>query len=219
MNGVHDMGGMHGLGPIAQEAEEPVFHAEWEARALALTLAMGAWGRWNIDASRHQRELIPGPDYLRMSYYEKWITGLIELMVTAGLVARAEVESGVPAAGAAKATPALSAEMVAGTLGRGGPASREVAAPRRFEPGAVVRARNLNPIGHTRLPRYARGRLGRIERDHGVHVFPDTNARFEGENPQRLYQVRFTARELWGEDAGARDAVYLDLWDNYLDPV
>ncbi|MEO8925672.1 MAG: nitrile hydratase subunit beta, partial [Caulobacteraceae bacterium] len=186
MNGVHDMGGMHGLGAIAPEAGEPVFHAVWEARVLALTLAVGAWGRWNIDASRHQRELIPGPDYLRMSYYEKWLTGLIELMVKTGLATRVEIETGRPAAGQARATPPLTAGRVAATLAVGGPASRDAPAPRRFEAGETVRARNINPAGHTRLPRYARGRLGVVERDHGVHVFPDTNAHGLGEQPRRL---------------------------------
>jgi nitrile hydratase len=219
MNGVHDMGGMHGLGPIAPDPDEPLFHAPWEARALALTLAMGAWGRWNLDASRFQREQIPGADYLRMSYYEKWIAGLTELIAAAGLVTREELASGRPAPGSAPASPPLRAEHVAAALARGAPVSRDAPAPTRFRPGDPARARNLNPAGHTRLPRYVRGRLGRIERDHGVHVFPDSNAAGFGEAPQRLYQVRFEARELWGPDAGAREAVYLDLWDGYLDPA
>jgi nitrile hydratase len=219
VNGVHDMGGMDGLGPVAPEADEPIFHEPWEARALALTLAMGAWGRWNIDATRRQRELIPGPDYLRMNYYEIWITALVELMVRSGLVTRAEIESGRPSTGGGKASPPLMADRVAQILAAGAPVSRSAAAPTRFRPGDAVRARNLNPPGHTRLPRYVRGRLGRIERDHGVHVFPDSNAGFQGEAPQRLYQVRFSARELWGPDARARDCVCLDLWDGYLEPA
>ncbi len=217
MNGVHDMGGQHGLGPIAPEAGEPVFHAPWEARVLALTLTVGAWGRWTLDASRHQRELIPGPDYLRMSYYEKWLTGLVELMVKAGLATRAEISSGNPAAGTVRASPPLTAARVAQVLAAGGPASRDVAAPRRFAIGETVRARNINPVGHTRLPRYARGRRGVVERDHGVHVFPDTNAHGLGEQPRRLYGVRFSARSLWGEAAAGRDSVHLDLWDDYLE--
>jgi nitrile hydratase len=219
MNGVHDMGGMHGLGPIEAPADEPLFHAPWEARVLALTLAMGAWGRWNIDASRHQRELIPGPDYLAMTYYEKWFTALIALAVKADLISREEARTGAPAPGAAKATPPLTAEGVPALLADGGPADRDVAAPRRFAIGDRVRARNLNPAGHTRLPRYARGRLGVIERDHGVHVLPDANAHGLGEHPQRLYGVRFTAGELWGEAAPAGDSLHLDLWDRYLDPA
>ncbi len=218
MNGVHDMGGMHGLGPIDLEADEPLFHEPWEARALALTLAAGAWGRWNIDVSRHERERIPGPDYLRMSYYEKWITGLEVLMLRTGLVTPEEMTTGQPQSGVAKAAPPLTAERVAGSLAAGGPADREASAPARFATGDAVRARNLNPAGHTRLPRYIRGHAGVVTRHHGTHVFPDTNAHGGGEQPQPLYQVRFEAAELWG-DIAQRSAVYLDLWESYLEPA
>jgi nitrile hydratase beta subunit len=216
MNGVHDMGGMHGLGPIAPDPGEPLFHAPWEARVLAMTLAVGAWGRWNIDTSRHARESIPGPDYLRMSYYEKWLAGLEALMLSAGLLTRDEIRTGRPASGAQRLYPPLTADRVARTLAAGGPATRDVAAAHGFAIGEPVRARNINPIGHTRLPRYVRGRVGVVERDHGVHVFPDTNAHELGEQPGRLYGVRFTARELWGDAARAGDSVHVDLWDAYL---
>ena len=219
MNGVHDMGGMHGLGPIEHEANEPVFHHRWEARAMALTLAAGAWGKWNIDASRHSRERIPGPEYLRMSYYEKWIAGLIMLMVEAGLVTREEVESANPARGSEKAVPRLSAAQVPATLAKGSPYRRSAATAPRFIAGQSVRTRNAHPEGHTRLPRYARDKAGEIVRDHGVFVFADTNAHFLGEKPQHLYSLRFAARTLWGDSAPARDAVYLDLWDDHLDPA
>lgn len=219
MNGVHDMGGMHGLGPIVLEADEPVFHERWEARALALNLAAAAWGRWNLDASRHQRELIPGPDYLRMSYYEKWIAGLEALIRNAGLVSAEELSTGRPAPGSAKASPPLTADRVAGVLASGGPSTRDSPGAPAFAVGARVRARNLNPTGHTRLPRYVRGRLGAITLGHGAHVFPDANAHGLGEQPQPLYQVRFEARELWGEAATGRGAVYLDLWEDYLEPA
>jgi len=218
MNGVHDMGGMHGLGPIAPEPNEPVFHEDWEARALALTLAVGAWGRWTLDESRFTRESIPGPTYLAMSYYEKWIAGLEALIVRHGLVTADELASGQPAT-AAKATPPLAAERVAGALARGGPVDRTIAAPPRFAVGDAVRARNLNPTGHTRLPRYVRARLGEIVRHHGAHVLPDSNAHGRGEQPAHLYQVRFSARELWGASASGRDAVFLDLWESYFDPA
>ena len=219
MNGVHDMGGMHGLGPIAPESEEPVFHERWEASALALTLAVSAWGRWTLDASRHARELIPGPDYLRMSYYEKWITALVDLMAGAGLVTPDEVASGRPAAGAARATPPLTAERVPAALAHGGPTRRDVAANPKFSVGDIVRARNIHPLGHTRLPRYARAHRGTITQAHGAHVFPDANAHGIGERPQPLYQVRFEAAELWGPDGDVRSAVYLDLWEDYLEPA
>ena len=219
MNGVHDMGGLHGLGAIDAPADEPLFHATWEARVLAMTLAVGAWGRWNIDASRHARESIPGPTYLAMSYYEKWLTALVELTVDGGLVTADELASGKPAPGMAKAAPPLTADKVPAALALGGPTSRDGPAPHRFKIGDAVRARNINPTGHTRLPRYARSRIGVIERDHGAHVLPDTNAHYQGECPERLYGVRFSARELWGDAARADDSLHLDLWDRYLDPA
>ncbi len=219
MNGVHDMGGMHGLGPVAPEPDEPIFHARWEARALALTLAVGAWGRWTLDASRFEREMIPGPDYLRMSYDEKWIAGLRQLMLKHGLVTPEELSDGRPAPGSVRATPPLTADRVAGSLARGGSVERAIDSAPKFAVGDRVRARNIHPTGHTRLPRYARGHLGEIVRRHGAHVFPDTNAHGAGEQPQHLYQVRFAARELWGEAASARDAVFLDLWEPYLEPA
>ena len=219
MNGVHDMGGLHGLGPIEAPADEPLFHAAWEARVLAMTLAVGAWGRWNIDASRHARESIPGPTYLAMSYYEKWLTALVELTVDGGLVTADEMATGRPASNTPKATPPLTADTVPAALAHGGPTSRDVAAPHRFKLGDTVRTRNINPTGHTRLPRYARSRVGVIERDHGAHVLADTNAHYHGECPERLYGVRFSARELWGDAARAGDSLHLDLWDRYLDPA
>lgn len=219
MNGVHDMGGMHGMGPIRYEKNEPVFHARWEGRAFALNLAMRSWRKWNIDAGRHAIELLPAAEYLRMSYYEKWTARLVELMVMGGLVTRAEVESGRPAPGSPKATPPLTAEQATSMPRAGVLASRNVPVAPRFKVGQRVRARNVHPAGHTRLPRYTRGKLGRIERDHGVYVFPDTNAHFRGEQPQHVYSVRFAARELWGEQARPRDAVYVDLWDDYLEPA
>jgi nitrile hydratase len=217
MNGVHDMGGMHGMGPVEKEENEPVFHTRWEARVFALTRAMGAWRKWNIDASRHERELIPAADYMRMSYYEKWIAGLESLIVKHGLATRTELETSKPDPKQSRMTPPLRREHVAQMIGRGVHASRSDGAPPRFAAGQHVRARNINPTGHTRLPRYTRGKVGLIVRDHGVFVFPDTNAHFQGETPQHVYSVRFTARELWGDGASERDSVYVDLWDDYLE--
>ena len=219
MNSVHDMGGMDGMGPIVEEKNEPVFHQEWEGRIFALNLAMGAWRKWNIDASRHARELIPAAEYLRMSYYEKWVAGLIELMVKSELVTRDEIESATPLAGSVKVVPALTADQAMARVRKGIPAKRNVDVTARFKVGQRVWTRNLHPVRHTRLPRYARGRFGTIHRDHGVFVFPDSNAHFLGENPQHVYSVRFSARELWGEQAAAKDCVYVDMWDDYLEPA
>jgi len=219
MNGVHDLGGMQDMGPIQYEKNEPVFHERWEARVYAMTSAVGAWSKSNIDAWRHQLELTPPADYLRISYYERWFAALVEKMVKGGLVTRAEVESGAPAPGSPKQIPPLTAEKVAPRIAKGAPTSRDVPAVARFQKGQQVRARNMHPIGHTRLPRYARGKLGTIDRDHGVFVFPDTNAHFLGEKPQHLYSVRFAARELWGEQAAPHDSVHIDMWDDYLEPA
>lgn len=219
MNGVHDMGGMHGMGRVAPNAHEPLFHEPWEARALALTIAAGASGQWNIDQSRHQRELIPGPDYLRISYYERWITALTALLVSHHLISEGEARTGVVDLGSAVAIPSLAADRVNAVLARGAPTSRTVVTQPRFGLGQGVRARDLNPEGHTRLPRYVRGRPGCITRLHGAHVLPDTNAHGEGENPEALYQVRFEAQDLWGQGDGRPGAIYLDLWESYLDPA
>jgi nitrile hydratase len=219
MNGVHDMGGMHGMGPIAPEPGEPVFHQPWEARVFALYRATAVLDKWNIDAGRHARERIPPADYLRMSYYEKWLDGLISVLEESGLVTHAEIENGRPAARAPKAIPPLRADQVAALVAERGWFERPVNSSPRFTVGQAVRAKKINPTGHTRLPRYARGNIGVVDRIHGAHVFPDSNAHFRGESPQHLYSVRFSARELWGEAASARDAVYIDLWEDYLEPA
>lgn len=229
MNGLHDMGGMHGMGPVQPERDEPVFHHRWEARVFALVRVMGAFGRWNIDASRYQRERIPAADQLRMSYYERWLAGLSRLLVRHGFASEEELARGKALAAASPATsapfqapgtpatPAIRAADVPQFVARGAPASRASNRPPRFRQGQRVRARNLNPVGHTRLPRYVRGRSGVVDRVHGVFVFPDTNAHFLGENPQHVYSVRFEAQELWGDDFVSGDAVYVDLWEDYLD--
>jgi nitrile hydratase subunit beta len=217
MNGVHDMGGMQDMGHIIEDKNEPVFHANWEARVFGLNRAMGGWRLWNIDASRFQRELIAPVDYLRMSYYERFMAGLVELMIKTNLVTRMEIQRGRPEHGLPVRTPAVTADQVADLVSRGAPARRDVPVPARFRAGQRVRTRNIHPLGHTRLPRYARAKLGTVDRDHGVFVFPDTNAQFQGEKPQHVYSVRFDARELWGDQASRRDCVYVDIWDDNLE--
>jgi nitrile hydratase len=218
MNGIHDLGGMHGMGPIRQERNEPVFHEAWEGRVHAMNRALGAWGKWNIDAGRYGIERLPPADYLRMSYYEKWLARNIELLVERGLVTRQEIDTAKPAPGSQRATPPLTAADVPAIAARRGNFMRpQAGAIARFKINDRVRARNINPQGHTRLPRYARDKEGIIVRHYGIFVFPDTNAHFLGEQPQHLYGVRFAARELWGDAASERDSVYLDLWDSYLE--
>jgi nitrile hydratase len=217
MNGIHDLGGMQDMGPIPYEKTEPVFHGRWEGRIFAINRATGAWRKWSLDASRFQRELIPPAEYLRMSYYERWVEGVVGLLVKTGLVTQEEIESGQPALGTSKFSPPLTPDKVGPLLAHGAPANRDVPSEPQFWTGQPVRARNIHPEGHTRLPRYARGKAGVIVRDHGVFVFPDTNALFQGEQPRRLYCVRFSAQDLWGLEARAQDSVYLDMWESYLE--
>lgn len=217
MNGVHDMGGQHGMGPVHYEKNEPVFHDEWEGRVYALTRAMGAWRKWSLDTSRYLLEVLPPADYLRMSYYERWLGRLETQVVKYGFVTADELQQGRATPGTTKATPAFTMASSARWLNRGIPSSQDPAVRPTFKVGQQVRTRNINPTGHTRLPRYARGRTGTVTRDHGVYVFPDTNAHEQGEKRQHLYSVRFTARELWGNDVSPRDSVHLDLFDDYLE--
>ena len=217
MNGAHDMGGQQGMGPVEYEKDEPVFHAVWEARVYALSRALRALGKWNLDADRHELELMPPADYLRMSYYERWAHRLVAQVLKYGLVSQQEIDSGTPAPGSPKATPAFSLATSGRWLNRGIRSSRDPQVRPLFEVRQRVRARNVNPTGHTRLPRYVRGKMGVIVRDHGVYLFPDTNAHFQGEKRQHVYSVRFAATELWGGKASPRDSVHLDLWDDYLE--
>ncbi len=219
MNSVHDMGGMQGFGPVVPEANEPVFHAEWEAKVFALSSMMRGWRRWSLDAYRHSIERLPPATYLSLSYYEKWLEGLVVLSLGSGLVTPEEVATGRRDQRVPVATPPVTGDNVAGLLAAGGPSHRNVEVKPRFVAGDAVRARNIHPEGHTRLPRYVRGHTGTILRGHGAHVFPDSNARFAGEAPQPLYTVCFTAQEVWGESANPADRVYLDLWEDYLEPA
>jgi nitrile hydratase len=217
MKGAHDMGGQQGMGPLEYEKDEPVFQARWEARVYALNRAMRAWGKWNLDADRHALERLPPADYLGMSYYERWFHRLAQQVVEYGLVGKEEFNSGMAASGSTKTTPAMSLATSAHWLSRGIPSSQDPDVPPRFEVRHRVRARNIDPAGHTRLPRYVRGKTGVIVRDHGVYLFPDSNAHFQGEKRQHVYSVRFAATELWGAVASPRDSVHLDLWDDYLE--
>lgn len=204
MNGVHDMGGMHGMGAVKIERDEPVFHEEWEKRAFALTLACGFLKRWNIDMARFAREQMPPADYLRSTYYEKWLYGLERLLAERGVWEARDVTP-LPAAGVPEA------------LRNRRAARMDEQVQPRFRAGDRVRARNINPAGHVRLPRYARGKAGVVDRDHGVFILPDEHARSGAKVASHCYSVRFEGRELWGPDAGARDAVYVDLFDEYLE--
>jgi nitrile hydratase beta subunit len=218
VNGAHDLGGMMGFGPVAPERDEPVFHADWERRAFSLTLACGALGEWNIDKSRHARETLHPVVYLASSYYELWIEGLTRLLLARGLVKPDEIAAGraLHPRPPTRREP-LRATEVAATLAKGGPCDRPVGVPPRFATGQRVRTRVTHPEGHIRLPRYARGKIGTVERVHGTFVFPDSNAHDRGENPTWVYSVVFGGAELWGEGADPSLTVAIDCWEPYLE--
>lgn len=217
MNGGQDLGGTHGHGPVTPEPNEPIFHGEWERRAFALTLAMGMPGGWNLDMSRFARENRKPNEYLDMTYYQIWLAGLETLMKERGLVAEDEIKAGRSLRGPKPVPRVLKPEDVVKTLHRGGPTERDTNTKAAFAVGDRVRAKNINPVTHTRLPRYVRGRVGTIERVLGCHVFPDSNALGKGEDPKWLYTVRFDARELWGEQADPTTQVSVDAWEPYLE--
>ena len=222
MTRVHDMGGRFGDGPVTPEAEDVVFHADWHRRALALTLATGTLGKWNIDVSRHARECLSPQDYTTFSYYEKWIAGVADMLVARGVVSADELEGSAEPTPSPLAEKALKAPQVAGVLARGGPADRPSDIAPTFAPGDAVLTRKqpeniFVPGGHTRLPAYAAGARGRVVRLHGSHVLPDSNAHGLGEAPEPLYAVAFPASELWAHPEHPRDEVVLDLWQSYLE--
>lgn len=224
MSRLHDMGGRFGDGSVQPEAPDaPVFEVEWHARALAVTLACGALGKWNIDVSRHARERLSPKDYARFSYYEKWIAALADLLVETGVLTREDLRGQGPKEVHALAEKALKPQAVAGVLAKGGPANRDSDIAPLYAPGARVRTRHPNGSalvdgGHTRLPTYAAGACGTVLLQHGAHVFPDSNAHGLGEAPEPLYAVVFKASELWAHPENPNDEVVLDLWQSYLEP-
>lgn len=219
MNGVHDMGGMDGFGRVMPEADEPVFHAAWEGRVLAMVRAMAAAGTFNIDTSRYYREALRPDVYLSSSYYKKWLLGLEDMLIAKGFISVDDVRAGHALAPPmplmrGKLTPEnVAATMVRGQFGRPAPHAA------MFKPGDRVRAKNIHPVTHTRLPRYVRGHIGVVERDHGCHVFPDSAAHDRGDDPQWLYTVVFDGAELWGPDGDPTVKISVDAFEPYLERV
>jgi nitrile hydratase len=211
-----DLGGTPNDDPIELEPEGVVFHHPWEGRALALTIAAGASGAWNLDMSRRYRETLP--DYADLSYYEIWTAALERMLVERGLVTAEELAAGRAMTPPSDVRGVLTADRVAAAMARGGPTEREPSAPARFDVGDRVRTRAGHVDHHTRLPGYAAGRVGTVERVHGVHVFPDTHAHDEGEQPRWLYSVAFDATDLW-PDARPGQRVSIDAWEPYLEPA
>ena len=214
MNGIHDMGGMQGLGELRYEETEPIFHESWEGRIPAMMSALGVF-----DGFRVPIESIPAADYLRMSYYERWLVALNEQIIKYELATRTEIERGRPDPGSVKATPELTPAEAREFLFRTSQSELEIEVAARFQVGDRVRGRNIHPTTHTRMPRYTRGKTGIVDRDRGVFALPDNEVYNLDPNPQHVYLIRFTARELWGEEAPAHDSLYIDMWDDYLEPA
>ena len=217
MNGIHDMGGMDGFGTVESEPHEPVFHAPWEGRVIAIVRAMGAAGAWNLDMFRAARERQRPDVYLTASYYKSWLLAAETLALGRGYVAPEELAVG-HAVNPAKALPreTLRAKDAPAAVRRAS-YERPSPAPAEFKPGDRVRTKNMHPATHTRLPRYARGRSGVVERVLGCQVFPDSSALGHGDDPRWLYTVVFEARELWGADADPTAKVSIDAFEPYLD--
>ena len=220
MNSIHDMGGMHGMGPIEVREDERPFHAEWEGRAWGLIRAVGPFGPQRRRNFRYEHEILPPADYLQMQYYERFIKVLVDRLLAQKLVTQAELDSGRADPASPKSTPRVTPASVAAQLAvRRSLRRTDVQVRPGFTVGQRVRARNINPVGHTRLPRYLRGHLGTIVADQGVFDLQDTDA--DGyalpNRPQHVYTVRFTARELWGDAANARDTVHAELWEDYVE--
>jgi nitrile hydratase len=212
-----DLGGQDGFGRVIPEGEDELFHAAWERQALALTIAMGATGAWNLDMTRRARETLP--DYPALTYYEIWIKALKSLLIERGLVGADEIAAGRMLHPARPGLPVLRVTDVPAVLAKGSPTLRPATVPARFATGERVRLRAAAVAHHTRLPGYARGKTGHIDQVRGVHVFPDAHAQGLGEQPCWLYTVVFSALELWGSDAAPNDSVSIDAWEPYLEPV
>jgi len=219
MNSIHDMGGMHWFGAIQVEPNEPTFHEKWEGRAAGILEVMTFPPGFTGDRFRFMRETLRPDLYLTQNYYEQWLYVGEQALLESGMISAEELARGQAAAGTTKRDDAMRAEAVWGFLHDRWHSGRSLDEAPRFAIGQRVRARNTQPEGHTRLPRYARGKIGTIRRHHGGHVLPDASAHGKGDAPQHLYAVSFAARELWGVAANPRDSVSLDMWESYLEPA
>lgn len=220
MDGIHDIGGMHGFGKIEREENEPLFHADWEARAFGLSLQAAEGIGFVDDHLRANIERIPAARYLRSSYYELWMQSLEAIMAQRGVLTAAEIEARMATlseGGRAEGGSAITLDEMDEAVAAGASTKRpDVQVAPNFAVGDRVRVKNNHPPHHTRATRYCRGHLGTVILDHGVFVFPDSNSEGQGENPEHCYTVLFTAEELWGESGTAGDTVTVDLWDSYL---
>lgn len=218
MNGAQDLGGMQSFGPVQEDAHEEFFQHPWERRVFAMTLAMGASGAWNLDESRSARESLAPHFYLSAGYYGIWFAGLCSLMLERGLISKEELNQGRSLSPALSLPRVARAELVPAALAKGSSVARAANQQAKFKIGQTVRVRRNTPATHTRVPRYIRGCRGEIVRQHGCHVFPDSHACGGGEDPRWLYNVRFDARELWGDQAQL-STVHVDCWEPYLEQL
>ncbi len=216
MDGIHDLGGKQGFGPVDVGEKEEPFHAPWEARLYGIVRAMRQPPEWNIDRFRHTRECIDPVDYLTRPYFDQWLQTYGALMIGSGIATAKELAMGRSESGAAKLGPPMAPEAVASASKASARFDRADGGAPRFAIGDRVRTNSLGSTGHTRLPAYARGRIGEIIRHHGAHILPDLSARGI-ERAEALYTVAFAAAELWPEAASRRDHVFIDLWDSYLE--
>jgi nitrile hydratase len=217
MDGVHDLGGRVGFGPIDVGEPEVLFHHAWEERTLAVIRSMTRPVPWSIDWFRHVRELIEPVDYLSRPYYDQWLQSYAAMLVDAGAASVEEIATGhsqkAPPAGL---PPPMAPAAVAPATKRLATFAQPIDTPPAFAAGDRVRAKHTGAVGHTRLPAYARGRTGTIEAVRGGFVFPDTNMADDGP-AEMLYTVGFAAGDLWPEAKGRRDRVFIDLWESYLE--
>ena len=216
-NTIHDMGGMHGFGPVEAEQNEPVFHEPWEARVLAMQRALGATALWTLDGFRAAQETVQPLTYIAASYYQRWFVALERQAVKHGLVGEDELKAGKSLRPGMRLNRRLTLEDAKNW--RWANYDRPAPAPARFKPGDRVKTKNINPATHTRLPRYARSKLGTVEAVRGCHVYPDSAAIGAGDNPQWLYTVVFSAQEIWGEAADPKVMLSIEAFEPYLDPA
>ncbi|HUG25806.1 nitrile hydratase subunit beta [Piscinibacter sp.] len=226
MNGIHDMGGLHGFGPVIQEDDEPVFHSYWESRVFCITQVLDTKAIWNLDEHRHEIELMPTADYLTSGYYGRWLFAMERLLDRKGILMAGEVQRRVDemhdgttpltaAAPGARGWPLREECKV-----RWGAWRHEQTVSPRFAVGDRVRVRNIHPESHTRVTSYARGNVGVVDRVNAeAWVFPDTRAHYRGENTQAVYGVRLSATDLWGPQAEANTSVFIDLSEDHLEPA
>ncbi|MBT6274055.1 MAG: nitrile hydratase subunit beta [Chromatiales bacterium] len=216
MDGIHDLGGRHGFGKIDVNEPEEQFHDPYEARIRSIVNAMSRAPDWNLDWFRHCRELIDPVDYLSRPYFDQWAQTYCAMLINSGWATVEEVSTGKSNGPGPQLPPPMSAEDVRAAVFSAKRFDAPIEAAPAYELGQAVRASTSVPTGHTRLPIYARGRLGRIANHHGAHVFPDGNALNE-KNHEHLYTVEFEVMELWPEATDVADTVSLNLWESYLE--